>query len=477
MSKRTQEKTKNPNSTTEVAPLPQTYVKSVAERLSLGKALRERCPRNLQAEWQAPAKRADPIELLIENSRGRLEELVPIRYGRMLANPFAFYRGAAAIMAYDLAHTPATGLNLQICGDCHLLNFGGFATAERQIIFDINDFDETSIAPWEWDVKRLAASFVIAGRAIGFSATDGRQAAWLAAQSYQEQMAAYSQMSVLEVWYDFLDLEQIIANLEDKQAKRFYTKKLKAATEQSAHEKEFAKLAHMHGEPASIIDQPPLIFHYGDARDKEFRANVEKSIAGYLDSLNPGRRLLLERYQLVDTAIKVVGVGSVGTRCGILLFMSGNSDPLFLQFKQARQSVLEPYAGASIFPHSGQRVVAGQRLMQAASDMFLGWTTGGGQEAYHFYVRQLNDAKIKPVVEVMKPVNLINYATLCGRALARAHARSGDAAVLAGYLGKSTAFEDAVADFSVAYADQNERDHTALVAAVRAGRVEARVVE
>jgi uncharacterized protein (DUF2252 family) len=284
-------------------------------------------------------------------------------------------------------------------------------------------------------------------------------------------------MSVLEVWYDFLDFEQIIANLPDKQMKRFYTKKLKAASEQSAHEKEFAKLAHMRGAPASIIDQPPLIFHYGDARDKEFRANVEGSIAEYLHSLIPGRRLLLDRYQLVDTAVKVVGVGSVGTRCGILLFMSGNGEPLFLQFKEARPSVLEAYAGASPFGNRGQRVVVGQRLMQAASDMFLGWTTGAGDNSHHYYIRQLNDAKIKPVVEVMKPANLIGYATLCGRALARAHARSGDAVVLIGYMGKSTAFEDAIADFSVAYADQNERDHAALVAAVRDGRVEAQTVE
>jgi uncharacterized protein (DUF2252 family) len=357
------------------------------------------------------------------------------------------------------------------------LNFGGFATAERQLIFDINDFDETSIAPWEWDVKRLVTSFVIAGRANGFSAADCREAAWHAAQRYHERMVAYSQMSVLEVWYDVLDLERGISSLPDKQMRRFYTKKLKAATEQSAHDKEFAKLAHIHGESPRIIDRPPLIFHYGDARDKEFRANIEASIVDYLRSLNPGRQLLLERYNLVDTAIKIVGVGSVGTRCGILLFISGNGDPLFLQFKEARQSVLEPYAGASPYPHHGQRIVTGQRLMQAASDMFLGWTTAPGQGGRHFYIRQLNDAKIKPVVEVMKPANLTGYATMCGWALARAHARSGDAAVLAGYLGKSTAFADAVTDFSVAYADQNERDHAALVAAVRTGRVEARMVE
>jgi len=463
------------SSTSVAEVLPQTHVQPLAERIAAGKALRERCPRKQQGEWQPPAGRADPVDLLIENSQGRVEDLVPIRYGRMLANPFAFYRGAAAIMAYDLAHTPATGLNLQICGDCHLLNFGGFATAERKLIFDINDFDETSRAPWEWDVKRLAASFVIAGRANGFAADDCREAARLAGQSYRQRMADYAGMPVLEVWYDAMDLNQIIEDIQDKQSKRFYTKKLEKATAQSAHEKEFAKLAFTAGDAPRIIDHPPLIFHYNDVRDAEFRAVAEQSMAGYLDSLSPDRRLLLSRYQLVDVAFKVVGVGSVGTYCGIALFMSGNGDPLFIQFKQARPSVLEPYAGASPFRHAGQRVVVGQRLMQAAGDMFLGWFTGAGEMGLHFYGRQLNDAKIKPVVEVMKPANLNGYAGLCGQALARAHARSGDAAVLAGYMGRSSAFEDALADFSVAYADQNERDHAALVAAVRDGRIEAQV--
>jgi uncharacterized protein (DUF2252 family) len=467
--------TKIAASTTVAEVLPQTHVQPVAERTAAGKALRERCSRKQQGRWQPPAERADPVDLLIENSRGRVEHLIPIRYGRMLANPFAFYRGAAAIMAYDLAHTPATGLNLQICGDCHLLNFGGFATAERKLIFDINDFDETSLAPWEWDVKRLAASFVIAGQANGFAADDSREAAWLAAQSYRQHLAGYAEQSVLEVWYDALDLDEIIDNLQDKQSKRFYTKKLEKATAQSAHEKEFAKLAFAAGDPARIIDQPPLIFHFNDMRDAEVRAAAEQAVASYLDSLDLHKRLLLSRYQLVDTAFKVVGVGSVGTYCGIALFMSGNGDPLFLQFKQARPSVLEPYAGASPFTHAGQRVVVGQKLMQAASDMFLGWYTGIAQPDMQFYVRQLSDAKIKPVIEVMKPANLKGYATLCGRALARAHVRSGDEAVLVGYMGQSSAFEDSLADFSVAYADQNERDHAALVAAVRAGRIEAQI--
>lgn len=457
------------------APIPpQTHVKPPAERRAMGKALRQNTPRAAHADWQPPADRRDAIDILIESSQGRLEDLLPIRYGRMMDSPFAFYRGAAAIMAYDLSHTPDTGIPIQICGDCHLLNFGGFATAERRVNFDINDFDETSIAPWEWDVKRLAASFVIAGRANGFSPQDCSAAAWTAAQSYRQQMAAYAEMPILETWYDSIDFINIIENMLDKDLKRFYTKKLDAAREQGAHEKEFAKLAFATGERPLIIDQPPLIFHTHDIRDQEYRQAAEGSMKDYRATLPPERRLLLDRYTLVDIAFKVVGVGSVGTFCAIVLFMSGNGDPLFLQFKQARQSVLEPYAGLSPFKHPGQRIAVGQRMMQAASDMFLGWMTGTGKYQMTFFARQLSDAKIKPVVEIMKPANLIGYAGLCGRALARAHARSGDAVLLTGYMGKSSAFEDALASFSQAYADQNERDHAALVAAVREGRLEAR---
>ena len=284
-------------------------------------------------------------------------------------------------------------------------------------------------------------------------------------------------MPVLDAWYDAVDWNYILENMADKDQKRFYSKKLAAAAAQSAHEKEFARLAHTKGYPARIIDQPPLIFHSDDIRNVEYRTVIETTFARYLESIPPERRLLLERFELVDVAFKVVGVGSVGTFCGIVLLMSGNGDPLFLQFKQARQSVLEPYAGASPYQHAGERVVHGQRLMQAASDMFLGWMTGTGQDARHFYMRQLRDAKIKPVVEIMKPNNLKGYARLCGLALARAHARSADAVQLSGYMGKSEAFEEALADFAVAYADQNERDHAALVAAVRAGRIEAQIVE
>ncbi len=475
MATRTATKTKATVPVEVPSPLPQTHIGPVADRLARGKALRERCSRKAQADWKPPAKRANPIDLLVENSKGRIEDLVPIRYGRMMANPFAFYRGAAAVMAYDLSHTPSTGLMVQACGDGHLVNFGGFATAERKIIFDINDFDETSIAPWEWDVKRLATSFVIAGRNNGFSAADCHEAAWRAAQSYRTKLAEYSQQAVLDVWYDTIDFDYIIDHSPDKQSRNFYLKKLQATAEQSAHEKEFARLAFAAGEAPRIIDHPPLIYHYADIREADQRARGEASLADYLKSLPPERRVLLDRYTLADVAMKVVGVGSVGTWCGIALLMSGRGDPLFLQFKQARQSVLEAYAGASPFKHSGQRVVVGQRLMQAASDMFLGWYTG--PEGRQYYVRQLADAKIKPVIEIMKRQNLLAYAGLCGWALARAHARSGDAAVLTGYLGSSSAFEDAIAEFSAAYADQNERDHAALVAAVRSGKIEARLVE
>ena len=454
---------------------PQTHILRLDERLAKGKALRGIALRQAQAEWKRPADRPDPIDILIESSKGRMEELIPIRYGRMMVSPFTFYRGAAAVMAYDLAHTPATGLTVLADGDCHLMNFGGFATAERKVIFDLNDFDEVSIAPWEWDVKRLTASFVVAGRSNGFAPADCREAAWLAAQSYRQRMAEYTGMPVLQVWSDALDFKAIVESSLDKEMKRFYAKKLAGATEQSAHEKEFAKLTFSAGDVPRIVDQPPLIFHYGDQRDQEMREIAKKSLVAYRETLIPARRLLLDRFELVDYAVKVVGVGSVGTMCGILLLMSGNGDPLFLQFKEARQSVLEPYCGTSPFGHAGHRVVAGQRAMQAASDIFLGWTTGTGARKRHFFLRQLSDAKIKPVVEIMKEANLKSYARLCGRALARAHSRSGDAAVLTGYMGKSTAFEDALADFSVAYADQNEQDYAALVAAVRSGKIEAHI--
>jgi uncharacterized protein (DUF2252 family) len=456
------------------APVPaKTHTLQPKERRSMGKVLRDVASRQAQSEFTPPANRADPVDLLIESSKGRLEELLPIRYGRMMVSPFTFYRGAAAVMAADLSQTPSTGRTIVADGDCHLLNFGGFATAERQLIFDINDFDEVSYAPWEWDIKRLVASFVIAGQSNGFDPVVCKEAAWLAAQGYRQRMAEYAEMPVLQAWNDIFDLDRIIENMPDKEQKRFYTKKLSSATQKSAHEKEFAKLTFSAGDTPYIVDQPPLIFHYGDQRDKELLKIAVDTMKEYKKNINLGVSMLIDRFAVVDVAFKVVGVGSVGTVCGIILLMSGSGEPLFLQFKQARQSVLEPYCGANPYDHAGQRVVNGQRLMQTAGDMFLGWATGTGKMKNQFYFRQLNDAKIKPVVEIMKPANLKNYAGLCGRVLARAHARSGDPVVLSGYMGKSTAFEDALADFGVAYAEQNERDHAELVKAVREGRIEA----
>ena len=451
----------------------QTHTLKVEDRMAKGKAMREVASRKSQGEWKPPPDRTDPVALLVENSKGRIEELLPIRYGRMMVSPFTFYRGAAAIMAYDLSHTPSTGLTLVADGDCHLLNFGGFATAERQIIFDINDFDEVSFAPWEWDLKRLVTSFIIAGQSNGFDAAVCREAGWLAAQAYRQRMAEYANMSIVEVWNDAYDVEKVIESIPDKESRHFYTKKFAKATAQSAHEREFAKLTYTAGSTPRIVDQPPLIFHYGDIRDEEFFQAGITTLKEYKKNVNLGVSMLLDRFQLVDVAFKVVGVGSVGTACGVVLLMSGTGDPLFLQFKQARQSVLEPYCGINPYSHAGQRVVVGQRVMQTAGDMFLGWATGTGKDKRQLYIRQLSDAKIKPVIEIMKSTNLKHYGRLCGRALARAHARSGDPVVLTGYMGRNDSFEDALAEFGVSYAIQNERDHASLVEAIRSGRVDA----
>lgn len=446
-----------------------------AERLAAGKALRERSARDAVSAWTPDPRRADPVDLLVASSAGRVPELVPIRYGRMLASPFTFLRGAATVMAHDLSFVPVTGLQVVACGDCHLMNFGGFASAERRLVFDINDFDEVSVAPWEWDVLRLATSFVIAGRANGFREADCREAAWSAAQSYRRHVARYAEMPVLEAYYESIDLKRLLLTEEtDEEMRQLNLKRIRKARRESAHLKEYARLAVEAGGAPRIRDDPPLIFHDADmARQAGFQEMVARMLAEYAASLPPERRLLFDRYRLADVAIKVVGVGSVGTYCGIALMVSGNGDPLFLQYKEARASVLEPYCGRLPFAHDGERVVFGQRLLQAGADIFLGWTTGGFT-GRHFYVRQLRDAKIKPTVEIMKPANLRTYATACGWALARAHKRTADAVMLTGYLGASAAFEDAVSAFAARYADHTERDHAALVAAVRAGRLEVR---
>jgi len=448
------------------------YLLPVEDRLAAGKALRDRCPRKSHALWKAPAKRADPIALLIASSKGRLSKLLPLRYGRMMVSPFTFYRGAAAVMASDLAGTPVTGLKLQACGDCHLLNFGGFATPERKLVFDINDFDETAISYWEWDVKRLAASFVLAGRSNGFDDEQSREMAWWSVRSYRKRMAAFANMSVLEAWYAAIDLEQLIEEGGGEEFGYFDQSKIDQAISRTAHAHELAKLTYISGDQPRINDNPPLIFHDEDVqKDQHYRAEVEHAIRRYMESLLPSRRLLLERYRVIDVAMKVVGVGSVGTECGVILLMSGNGDSLFLQYKQAMASVLEPYAGASPYPSHGQRVVIGQQIMQTASDLFLGWTQG--DDGRCFYIRQLRDVKVKPVIEGMRPASMRNYAKACGWALARAHARSADAVTLSGYLGTGEAFEDSLVEFAGHYADQSERDHGLLRKAIRGGRIEA----
>ena len=437
----------------------------------MGKHLRTKCPRSSHAAWAPPHDRPDPLRLLKESDKGRLPELIPIRYGRMVRTPFTFYRGAALNMAADLAVTPSSGLRVQACGDCHLLNFGDFATPERRVIFDINDFDETLPAPWEWDVKRLAASFVLACRNNGFSKASANDAVLACVRSYRERMAEYSQMPALDVWYASIEVEKVLPTIKDKEARRRHQKLVAKARARSVLEHDFPKLAARAGSVPTIKDSPPLIFHPHERGVEDLLTRTREALAGYRESMQEDRRVLIDRFELKDIAIKVVGVGSVGTFCCVTLLMASEQDPLFLQVKEARSSVLEAYAGKSIHPNHGQRVVNGIRLMQSASDIFLGWTKG--KLGRHFYVRQLKDVKVGVQVELLTPGVMIQYAEICGWTLARAHARSGSPAQISGYLGKSDAFDKAVAAFSIAYADQSERDHAVLKKAVRSGRVEA----
>lgn len=443
---------------------------SRAELLRMGRSLRDACPRESHAVWTAPPDRADPISLLEQANAGRIPQLVPIRHGRMLQTPFTFYRGAALNMAADLARTPACGLRVQACGDCHLSNFGAFATPERRVIFDINDLDETLPAPWEWDVKRLAASFVVAGRNNGFSDDDARDGALACVRSYREHMAEFSDMRRLDIWYASINVEEMIPMVEDRETRKRIKARLAKARERSVLEHDFPELVHTAGLAPAIKENPPLIYHWREEAHDEAMVAVQKAFTDYRETLPEHRRILLDRFQFMDLAMKVVGVGSVGTYCGVVLLMADDKDPLFLQVKQARPSVLEGFAGRSVYGNNGQRIVMGYHLMQSASDLFLGWTEG--REGRQFYLRQLRDMKIKPLVEVFTPGVMRQYAGFCGWTLARAHARSGEPARISGYLGKGDVFDEAVADFSMAYADQNERDHKALVKAARAGRLE-----
>jgi uncharacterized protein (DUF2252 family) len=445
-------------------------LRSREQRYAEGKAIRETCLRGSHAQWKPPVDRADPIEILEASNKGRLPELIPVRYGRMIPSPFVFYRGAAAIMAADLADTPSTGIRVQACGDAHLMNFGAFATPERRVVFDINDFDETLPAPWEWDVKRLATSFLIASRSNGFSETDGRKTVLSCVRTYRERMAEFARMRTMEIWYARLDLERILPSIKDHEAQKRLQQRVQKAETDTTQAADFPKLVSVdNGEPR-IRDNPPLIYHLNEQAVPEFQSRVADAFAGYRESLPDERRVLLDRFQRKDLAMKVVGVGSVGTFCAVMLMMADVDDPLFLQVKEAGPSVLEPYAGKSIYANHGQRVVNGLRLMQSASDLFLGWTEG--REGRHFYVRQLHDVKIKLLVEVFTPKLMVQYAEYCGWALARAHARAGQPSLIAGYLGKGDQFDQALADFAVTYAEQNESDYKALVRAVRQGRIE-----
>jgi uncharacterized protein (DUF2252 family) len=461
---------------TSVATSPSLHTHPALDELyAMGKSLRDTCPREAHAEWQPAADRPDPLVLMEESNEGRMPQLIPIRHGRMLHSPFTFYRGAALNMAADLAGTPASGIRVQACGDCHLMNFGAYATPERRVIFDINDLDETLPAPWEWDVKRLAASFVLACRDNGFSEDTARDAVLSCVRSYRERMAEYGDMPVLDVWYASIDVERLIPTIGDKEARKRMKKRLEKARERSVLEHEFPELVTTAGVTPSIKENPPLIFHPQEIGREELMVLVRKNFARYRETMQEDRRLLLDRFELEDAAMKVVGVGSVGTYCAILLLMASAHDPLFLQVKQARPSVLEAYAGKSLHANNGERIVHGCRMMQSASDLFLGWVEG--EAGRHYYIRQLKDMKVKPLVEVFTPGVMLEYAGLCGWTLAHAHARSGEPAKIAGYLGKGDKFDEAIADFSVAYADQNERDHETLVRAVRAGKLEVFIEE
>jgi len=457
---------------------------TTAERAARGKAARAAVPRTSHAVFEPAPDRPDPVALLEEQAATRVPELVPIRWGRMLVSPFTYYRGAALPMASDLVTTPVSGLPVQACGDAHLSNFGIFGSAERRLVFDVNDFDETLPGPWEWDVKRLAASLEVAGRDNGFPTKQRRDIVLAAAASYRLAMRGFASMTNLEVWYARTDVEQLRADLDsqltERQRKRLDEGIAKARTRDSM--RAVAKLTRVVDGRPRIISDPPLLVPVAELLPSEadrnaFIAQLSSLISHYRRTLETDRRYLLEQFEPCDMARKVVGVGSVGTRCWIVLFLGRDTgDPLFLQVKEAEKSVLSRFVGASKYANQGQRVVAGQRLMQAASDIFLGWQrTSAGLDGVtrDFYVRQLRDWKFSLDVTTMVPPGMRAYGEVCGWTLARAHARSGDRIAIAAYLGTSDVFDRAIADFASVYADQNERDHQALADAAKQGRITA----
>jgi hypothetical protein len=454
-----------------------------AERAERGKAVRAGVPRRSHAAWEPWPTRPDPVSLLEEQAATRIPELVPIRYGRMLASPFAFFRGAALVMAADLAGTPRSGISVQLCGDAHLANFGLFGTPERRLVFDINDFDETLPGPWEWDVKRLAASIAVAARGHGLSAARGAELVAGAVGEYREAMRRFAEMTALETWYAHVDVEDELAqasgSLAAAELDRADRAVARAETDDNLHT--FARLTQVVDGTPQIVGDPPLVVPLRALEPDTPAADIEETLRGvlrdYRRTLSTDRRALLEQYRVVDLARKVVGVGSVGASTWIVLLVADDErDPLFLQIKEAQASVLERFLQRSRYRNAGHRVVAGQRLMQSASDLFLGWKRlgpGPDGQPRDFYVRQLHDWKGGGHVDGMRPRVLAAYAQLCGWTLARAHARSGDRVAIAAYLGGGDTFDRAVAEFAETYADQNERDFEALKGAVAAGRVEA----
>jgi len=455
-----------------------------AERAERGKAARSALPREGHAVFDPPADRADPVRLLESQAASRLPDLVPVRYGRMLTSPFSYFRGAALPMAADLAATPVSGLAVQACGDAHLSNFGLYASPERALVFDLNDFDETLPGPWEWDVKRLAASLEVAGRDNDYRPGRRRKIVTAAVRRYREAMRSFAGQTTLAVWYARADIaelrEQFGSQLSGREQKRADQDVAKARTRDSLQA--LSKLTRLVDGRPHIVPDPPLVVPLADlipaqADQARLEAEITGLIAGYRHTLETDRRYLLEQFEFADMARKVVGVGSVGTRCWIVLVLGlDHSDPLFLQVKEAEESVLEDFAGTSQYANHGQRVVAGQRLMQAASDIFLGWQrsqAGPDGTPHDYYIRQLRDWKRAADIAAMAPAAMRAYGELCGWTLARAHARSGDRIAIATYLGRSDVFDQAIAEFAAAYADQNERDYHALADAAGSGRVTA----
>ncbi|MFF4744996.1 DUF2252 domain-containing protein [Streptomyces sp. NPDC001268] len=438
----------------------------LAEERARGRAVRKEVPRSSHGRWIPAADRPDPLAVLEAQARTREPDLVPVRYGRMAVSPFTYLRGAPAVMAADLAVQRNTGLRVQLCGDAHLLNFGVFASPERTLLFDLNDFDETLPGPFEWDVKRLVASVAVAARDNGEPDAGARRAARAAAESYRLSLRRLSGLGELDVWYERIAAEDLVPLVRDLERARIEAQLAKARRRTSLQALD--KLTEVVGGRRRIVQDPPLL----EAVAGLDAASVRKILSDYRSTLPEERRVLLDRYRFVEAARKVVGVGSVGTRCFVALMTGRDTeDPLFLQIKEAQRSVLEPHLPKSAYRHQGQRVVAGQRLLQAASDIFLGWVSGPGGR--HFYWRQLRDMKGSADVATMSPTLLRDYAALCGRALARAHARSGERIAIAAYLGASDTFDRAMADFAVAYADRTVEDHQALRAAIESGAVEA----